>query len=92
MTATSSPADPARISARAHALSVAATRIDNDAVTLAAEIRAALGQWSGDAAVAFGSYVSATDASRIATSSALRAAAIRLEAHAEAVAAVRARE
>ncbi|MEU8138409.1 hypothetical protein [Streptodolium elevatio] len=91
MTEISSSADPARISARAHALAVAATRIDNDAVTLAAGVRSALTQWSGTAAAAFRSYAGATDASRIATSSALRVAAIRLEAHAEAVAAARAR-
>ncbi|WP_436771804.1 hypothetical protein [Yinghuangia sp. YIM S09857] len=84
---TPSSANPARISARAHALAVAATRIDNDAVTLASGVRAALAQWSGTAATAFRAYATATDASRIAASSALRSAAIRLEAHAEAVAA-----
>lgn len=83
----SSSADPARVSARAHALSVAAGRLDSDAAVLAVGIRAALGAWTGSAADSFRAYAAATDASRLAASSALRAAALRLEVHAEALAA-----
>ncbi|MCF2526684.1 hypothetical protein [Yinghuangia soli] len=65
---------------------MAAARLDSDAVALAVGVRAAAAQWTGPAAAAFGAYLVSTDMSRQAASAALRLAATRLEAHAEAVA------
>lgn len=77
-----SPASVAHASALARTLAHTADRLDADAVTLAAAVRARTPRWHGPAADAFTTYAHTTDALRGAATTELRTAAGRLEAHA----------
>ncbi|GAA4952178.1 hypothetical protein GCM10023205_11660 [Yinghuangia aomiensis] len=86
-----SPASVAHASALARTLARAADRLDADAVTLAAAVRARAPRWRGPAADAFATYAHTTDALRSTATTELRTAAGRLEAHARGLREVRAR-
>lgn len=83
---TSSPgpslASIAHVSALARSLAHTADRVDADAVTLAAAVRSGTPRWHGTAADAFATYAHTADRLRGTATTALRAAARRLEAHA----------
>lgn len=86
-----SPAAAAHASALARTLARTADRLDADAVTLAAAVRARTPRWHGPAADAFATYAHSTDALRGTTTTELRTAAGRLEAHARGLREVRGR-